>query len=380
MAHVSGDRVKETSTTTGTGTLTLAGAMPKFRPFSAVAANNDTAIYGAVHQTLDEWEVGIGTWLTGNLLARTTVLASSNAGGLVNFSAGTKEVLNTPNAGFNVPLIQLAASAIPAAPAAGNLKVYTRNRAGRMTLDAIGPAGIDTSFQPALFGNDVTMWLPGTGTTVAINMGVNWTARNAGTGAAQAHPAIANTNDLTAMRRATFGTGTTATGSSGIQSGATVAMRGNTNGRGGFFFFARLGIETFASDIRVMVGLSAFNAALAGEPSAQNNSLIIGKDSGDTNWQVMARDGSAVTKTNVGLAMAANQVLDFTMFCKANDTKVTVRVVDPFSGTVYVNNVDLTANLPVNTTFLYMHAQIMSVTGVTAKLLCLNRLYLERDI
>lgn len=379
MAHVAGDRIKETTTTTGTGTLTLAGAAAKFRAFSAIAVNNDTATYSVVHQTLDEWEVGIGTWLTGNLLARTTILASSNAGAAVNFSAGTKDVFNTPNAGFNVPLIQLAAGAIPAAPSAG-LKVYTRSRAGRMTLEGIGPAGLDTAYQPALFGNDVTMWLPGTGTTVAINMGVNWTARNAGTGAAQAHPAIANTNNLTAMRRATFGTGTTTTGSSGIQSGATVAMRGNTNGRGGFFFFARLGIETFASDIRVMVGLSALNAALAGEPSAQNNSLIIGKDSTDTNWQVMARDGSAVTKTNVGLAMAANQVLDFTMFCKANDTKVTVRVVDPFSGTVYVDNVELTANLPVNTTFLYMHAQIMSVTGTTAKLLALNRLYLERDI
>lgn len=380
MAHVSGDRIKETTTTTGTGTLTLAGAVAGFRPFSDVAANNDTLTCTTVHDTLPEWEVAIYTWQTGGLLARTTVLASSNAGAAVNFSVGTKTVFNSLNAGFNIPLIQLVGSGIPAAPAAGNLKVYTRNRAGRMTLEGIGPAGLDTAYQPALFGNDVTMWLPGTGTTVSINMGVNWTARNAGTGAAQAHPAIANTNNLTAMRRATFGTGTTTTGSSGIQSGATVAMRGNTNGRGGFFFFARLGIETFASDIRVMVGLSALNAALAGEPSAQNNSLIIGKDSGDTNWQVMARDGSAVTKTNVGLAMAAGQVLDFTMFCKANDTKVTARVVDPFSGTVYVDNVELTANLPVNTTFLYMHAQIMSVTGTTAKLLCLNRLYLERDI
>ena len=381
MAHVAGDRIKETSTTTGTGTLTMDGAVAGFRRVADIpAVNNDTLIYGINHDTLPEWEVGLGTWLTGHLLARTTVLASSNAGALVNFSAGTKTVINTPNAGFHVPLVHLMASAIPLAPPAGMLKLYARRRAGRLLPEFIGPSGLDSALQPALFGNRMTIWMPGTGTTVAINFGVSWTARNAGTGAAQAHPALANTNNLTAMRRATFGTGTTATGSSGIQSSATVAFRGNTDGRGGFFYYARLGIETFASDMRVMVGLSALNAALAGEPSAQNNSLIIGKDSTDTNWQVMARNGSTTTKTDVGLAMAAGQVLDFGMFCKANDNKVTVRVVDPTpGGAVYLDDVELTATLPVNTTFLYMHAQNQSTTGTTAKLLALIGKYLETD-
>ena len=92
MAFVTGDRVKETTTTTGTGSLALAGAVSNFQAFSAVAANNDTIHYAIVHQTAAEWEVGIGTWLTGNTLARTTVLESSNADALVNLSAGTKDV------------------------------------------------------------------------------------------------------------------------------------------------------------------------------------------------------------------------------------------------------------------------------------------------
>lgn len=92
MVWVSGDRVKETTTTTGTGDIALAGAASQFRAFSAIAANGDTVFYAIVGQSGTEWEVGYGTWVTGNTLQRTQVLTSSNAGALVNFSAGTKDV------------------------------------------------------------------------------------------------------------------------------------------------------------------------------------------------------------------------------------------------------------------------------------------------
>lgn len=92
MAFVLADRVKETTTTTGTGTITLAGAASGFQSFSAIGNGNNT-YYAIVGQTTTEWEVGIGTYTSaGTTLSRTTVLASSNAGSLVNFSAGTKDV------------------------------------------------------------------------------------------------------------------------------------------------------------------------------------------------------------------------------------------------------------------------------------------------
>ena len=95
MALVLKDRVKETSTTTSTGTFTLAGASTGFQSFAAVG-NGNTTYYAIVSQTLTEWEVGIGTYtLSGTTLSRDTVLASSNAGSLVNFSAGTKDVFVT---------------------------------------------------------------------------------------------------------------------------------------------------------------------------------------------------------------------------------------------------------------------------------------------
>jgi hypothetical protein len=93
MALVVKDRVKETSTTTGTGTFTLAGAASGFQSFSVIGNGNTT------YYTIDggtEWEVGIGTYtLLGTTLSRDTILESSNSGSAVNFSAGTKNVFVT---------------------------------------------------------------------------------------------------------------------------------------------------------------------------------------------------------------------------------------------------------------------------------------------
>jgi len=92
MAFVLADRVRETTTTTGTGTVTLAGAVTGFQTFAAIGNANIT-YYTIAGQGTSEWEVGIGTYTSsGTTLSRDTVLASSNSGSLVNFSAGTKDV------------------------------------------------------------------------------------------------------------------------------------------------------------------------------------------------------------------------------------------------------------------------------------------------
>jgi len=93
MALIVKDRVQETSTTTGTGTLTLAGAVAGFQSFSVIG-NANTTYYAIVMDS--SFEIGIGTYTSsGTTLSRTTVLESSNAGSLVNFSAGTKSVFCT---------------------------------------------------------------------------------------------------------------------------------------------------------------------------------------------------------------------------------------------------------------------------------------------
>jgi len=96
MAHIIADRVQETSTTVGTGTLTLAGAVTGFRTFGSVMANGDTIYYTITDQTSTaNWEVGVGTWSTGGTLARTTILESSNANAAVNFTSGALYVFGT---------------------------------------------------------------------------------------------------------------------------------------------------------------------------------------------------------------------------------------------------------------------------------------------
>lgn len=93
MAHIIADRVLDTSTTTGTGAVTLAATPPTgYRTFSAVCSVSDTVPYVIEHTTTGEWEAGIGTYSSANTLTRTSVTASSNSGASVNFSAGTKNV------------------------------------------------------------------------------------------------------------------------------------------------------------------------------------------------------------------------------------------------------------------------------------------------
>jgi len=96
MALVLADRVKDTTTTSSTGTVTLSGTPPTgYQGFTAIG-NGNTTYYTIAHQTANEWEVGIGTYTSsGTTLSRDTVLASSNSGSLVNFSAGTKDVFVT---------------------------------------------------------------------------------------------------------------------------------------------------------------------------------------------------------------------------------------------------------------------------------------------
>jgi hypothetical protein len=85
----------ETSTTTGTGAYTLAGAVGGWRAFSAQYANNDTCWYSAYDGT--NFEHGIGTYNSGaNTLSRTTVYRSTNSGAAVNWAAGTRNIVVAP--------------------------------------------------------------------------------------------------------------------------------------------------------------------------------------------------------------------------------------------------------------------------------------------
>ena len=97
MALVLNDRVKETTTTTGTGTFNLAGAVTGFETFVAGVGDSNTTYYAVTLPGTAEFEVGLGTITDASpdTLARTTVISSSNSDSAVNFSAGTKTIFCT---------------------------------------------------------------------------------------------------------------------------------------------------------------------------------------------------------------------------------------------------------------------------------------------
>lgn len=150
MALVLKDRVKETTTTTGTGTVTLDGASTGYQSFSAIG-NANTTYYCIAGQGTSEWEVGIGTYTSsGTTLSRDTILASSNSGSAVNFSAGTKDV-------FVV---------YPAGRAVIGAEGYTMN-ANTISVSST----IETGFN-ALSAGPVTV---NSGVTVTVPSGSTWT-------------------------------------------------------------------------------------------------------------------------------------------------------------------------------------------------------------
>jgi hypothetical protein len=161
MALVLKDRVKETSTTAGTGTITLDGAVTGFQSFSAIG-NGNTTYYAIVDNATGAWEVGIGTYTSsGTTLSRTTVLSSSNSGSLVSFAANPKDVFvtypsergvwldsagtafvqyefNTVNATTaNISTANITAGTVSTTPATGN------DIANKTYVDTVATSGID---------------------------------------------------------------------------------------------------------------------------------------------------------------------------------------------------------------------------------------------
>ena len=144
MALVVADRVKETTTTAGTGTVTLLGASTGFQSFAVIGNANIT--YSTIAaQTGTEWEVGIGTYTSSSTtLSRTTVLSSSNGGSAVNFSAGTKDVFVT----------------YPAERAVMGAEGYVENAATITVSSTINTGNNAMSSGPVVVNSGITVTVP----------------------------------------------------------------------------------------------------------------------------------------------------------------------------------------------------------------------------
>jgi len=181
MALVINDRVKETTTTTGTGAVSLAGAVTGFETFAAGVGNSNTTYYCIAHQDQAEFEVGLGT-LDGDSsdLTRTTVISSSNSDSAVDFSAGTKDVFCT------VPASKLIFEDADNDVTIGRNLTVTGDLTISgddltLTTNTSGAALISdgTNFNPVAISGDITIGTTGTaaiGSGVVVNADINSSA------------------------------------------------------------------------------------------------------------------------------------------------------------------------------------------------------------
>lgn len=176
MALVVKDRIKETTATTGTGTLTLGGAVTGFQTFSAVLSNADTTYYAIFESSTGAFEVGLGTFtLSGTTLSRDTILESSNAGSAINLTAGAADVFITYPAEKSV---YLDASG-DVTSAAGQIDIsnfnndsgYTTNTGTVTSVAASAGTGISISGSPITTTGTLTITNTAPDQTVVLTAG-----------------------------------------------------------------------------------------------------------------------------------------------------------------------------------------------------------------
>lgn len=198
MALVVNDRVKETSTTTGTGTFSLDGASLGFETFVAGIGNTNTTYYAIVNEN-GEFEVGLGTVTDAatDTLSRDTIISSSNSDSAVNFSAGTKDVFCTSPASKSV-ILDASGNIV-----ANNASNLTALNATQLTSGTVPNARLDAQLQ------DVA-GLATTDGGFIVGDGSNFVLETGAT--ARASLSLDTANDV---QFDSFGVGTAASGTTG---------------------------------------------------------------------------------------------------------------------------------------------------------------------
>jgi hypothetical protein len=282
------------------------------------------------------------------------------------------------------------ASSLPSAPTADVLRMFARKTSGRMLPKWVGPSGVDTWMQPALFGNNVVQYNPTAGTTATGGFGVLW-AKGGSSGTVDTpvpsgtSPAIINQMKRTRHRNVV----TTADQAMGII--ATAAnlpwvWRGNAAGLGGWFFFTRFVIELWPGDsCRLFVGLTPGTTEQVTTNTFQNNTIGLWHDAtmGANVLYLATKDGSTYNGGSAisGATLAAGQGYDFYMFAKPNDNTVYYRLDDINAGTTLIDS-SVGTNLPTDSVFLGPQVEMSNgASFVTANTvgIGINRIYVESD-
>lgn len=296
-------------------------------------------------------------------------------------------------AGANAEVDVTGVTNEPSAPSTGILRVYSRSVAGRMLPKWIGPSGVDTSFQPAIFQNRVICYLPSSGTTGTGSgtcLGPAWTSNGTVSHPTPSTtaPAIANQTKRTRYANVV----TTTNQQLGPRFAAASEQQfwvGNAAGLGGFFFQARFIVELYpASTVRLFAGLSSTaTGSVVISDTVLNNTVGLWHDttdpsSGANSFNFVTRNTTTTTKTSIALsnAIAAGNLYDFYMFCPPNGSTISYRLTDVNNGVEYSGSTSTT--LPVNTAFMQPQVQMSNGTAnvtVTTVAIGIGGIYVESD-
>jgi len=334
MALVVKDRVKETTATTGTGTLTLAGAVTGFQTFTSVLSDGDTTYYGIFESATGAFEVGLGTFTSsGTTLARTTILESSNSGSAVNLGAGSKDVFITQPA---EKAVYLDASGHIAAADGRNVTnvdastaatLATARNIGGVSFDGsanIDLAGVNTAGNQDTSGNAATATALETGRTISLTGDVTGTSGsfdgsgNASIAATIAANSVALGTDTTGNYVADITAGTAIDVSGGGSETATVTVNvdlselstSTTDGDGDYFVVVdtvnaqrkltkgNINISGFNNDAGYTTNVGDITGVTAG------SGLTGGGSSGSVTLNVGAGTGVTVAADTVSIGQA----------------------------------------------------------------------------
>lgn len=267
-------------------------------------------------------------------------------------------------------------------PSSGKLRVYADQVGGRMMLKQVGPSGLDTSLQPAIFGNGMYIVSPGTAAVLSVLGGPAVTVVGTMT-----HPNLVSGGLRLSTSRAQLVSAATANSITEVRGPFARVWRGDAADRGGFWARFRFAFPSLASACalqRGFVGLTNSVAATAvtQAPSALTSCLGVGFDSGETVLSIYNNDAAgAAVKTSLGSdfpAGDANAMYDLTLFCKANDVQVSYEM-SRLDASGNVEGAISTSELPASTLFLAPHAWINNGGTAAAVQLDLLRIYLETD-
>lgn len=402
MAHISEDRVLETSTTTGTGNLTLAGAVTGYRTFASQMATSDTcnyAVWGvdANGTPTGEWEGGVGTYSATNILTRTTVLESSNAGAAVSFSAGTKYVAITLIAAKtgqfdNVgAMIYPLSSTEPPTPASGAYMYAKEIVPGQTIFKTKRPSGVDSPIQDAIAFNRFAKYQGGPVTITPIGGG-SLTAATAGT---TVTPLSAGTNIRNALPRTQYATAATANSINAlyVANATTVSLntlRGSIAGEGGFRLVMRFGLGATTATNRFFAGLrDVITVPTNVDPFTSTTPGVIGiaaNGATSANYRIVHNvSGTAPTTINLGANFPFNNtdLIELVLFCRpytttAGNVGYRVRRYTTTGDPAFEASGTLSTNIPAGTTMLYPGMWMVNVTN-SAVNFQVNSITLEVD-